>query len=270
MTIKLLIGCAIAALIGLHVLCTDRIQQLRNPITFEDPIDAPLLPNSVIKILAGEFKGLAADFLIMEIGAYLDSGEESKSKDWDRIALHFSQAMALDPYFAQTYQMVQAYLPWNGRVEQGNQLLEISRQHITWDWYPSFFIGFNYFYFLKDYPNAARYLLETSKMPDAPAILATLGARFSQKSGQTQASIAFLETMLNNPEYDEEAKLLIQWRIDLLKIVLKLEAAIERYKAIYGKPIEKLDDLISAGLIESIPVHPEDGIFSFENGKLNY
>ena len=251
-----------------HGVAHHQMSGIRNSIEYMDTIDAPQLPNTVMKIVAGEFKGLMADLLVMEIGAYIGAGTEKSDADWQRVAFHFSQAMALDPYFVQTYRLAQAYLPTAGLVQEANALLEIARQHLPWDWQPGFFIGFNYFNDLKNYSKASEYLLETSKMKGAPPMLGTLGARLAQKSGQTVTAIAFLKSMYGNPDYDEEAKNLISVRINVLEGVLILERAIEIYKRRFGHPISTLEDLVSSGILKQLPVHGEMGEFRYVDGKI--
>ncbi len=256
-------------LVALHMLATDRVQTLRNTIEFQNTINAPLLPNNALKIIAGEFKGLVADFLMLEISAFTDAGGEGKTdEDWDRIALHYGQAMALDPYFAQTYRMVQAFLPLKGKIREANELLDIARQHLTWDWYPAFFMGFNYFHDLHDYAMASQYITEASKIKGAPPLLATLGARLAQKSGQTVTAIGFLKTMLRNPDYDDNAKALLTARLGVLEGVLLLERAIEVYTRKFGRPIATLEDLVTAGILKELPLHKEGGQYDYRDGKV--
>lgn len=253
-----------------HVIAYHQVDGIRNSIAYKDTMDAPRLPNAAMKVVAGEFKGLMADFLIMEIGAFIDAGTERSEDDWKRVAFHLSQAVALDPYFIQTYRLVQAFLPPAGYVEEANELLEISRKHLPWDWYPGFFLGFNYFNELKDYAKASKYLLETARIEGAPAILGTLGARLAQKSGQTLTAIGFLKTMIGNPDYDEEARKLLAARVEVLEGVLILERAIEIYEQRFGRPIETLEDLVSSGILKKLPVHGEMGYYGYSDGKVTY
>lgn len=270
LTTRLGIAALVLALLLAHGASTSRVHSYRGSIEFHDHLEAPLMPGPMLKILAGEFKGLTADFLILEIGAYMDKPRKLTSQEMDRVCFHFSQAMDLDPYFSQTYQMVQSSLPWNGKAEEANRLLAISREHLPWDWLPGFFLGFNHFYFLKNDNEAARILFETSTMDGAPALLATLAAKLSQKGGQTQASLAFLKTMRANPEYDDTARKLIQMRIDVLEAVLMLESAVQEYEARFGHPIQTLEDLVTSGIIDEIPQHAESGQFTYQNGRVGF
>jgi tetratricopeptide (TPR) repeat protein len=267
---KLILGGVILCLLALHGLSTHKVQEIRTSVKYQNHISAPLVPNSVLKIIAGEFKGAMADYLLLEIGAFINAGENKSDADWDRVSFHFSQCMALDPYFQQTYRMAQAFLPWKGKVAEANALLEIAREHRPWDWYPGFYIGFNYFNTLKDYDKASEYLITASKIKGAPALLATLGARLAQKTGQTRAALAFLIAMQSNPDYDEEAKQLIALRIEVLEGVLLLEKAIAVYQQRFGHDITSLQDLVTSGILKALPRNEDMGTYTYSNGKIGF
>lgn len=267
---NLILGVVVLSLLSLHGLGTRKVQEIRTSVRYQNHINAPLVPSSVLKIIAGEFKGLMADYLLLEIGAFINAGEEKSDADWQRARLHFSQCMALDPYFAQTFRTVQAFLPWKGKVEEANALLEIARKHRSWDWTPGFFIGFNYFNFQKDYAKASEYFIAASKIKGAPPMLATLGARMAQKSGRTQAALVFLKAMERNPDYDESAKHMIATRIKVLEGALLLEKAVAAYRQRFGHDIESLQDLVASGILKELPQHAEFGVYTYSDGKIRF
>jgi hypothetical protein len=267
---KCVLSLLVLSLLALHGLGTHRIREIRTSIRYQNQINAPLVPITVLKIIAGEFKGMLADYMLLEIAAFIDAGDERSDEDWKRISFHFSQCMALDPYFEQTYRTVQAFLPWRGKADEANALLETAWQHRPWDWNLPFFIGFNYFNFQKDYTRAAEYIIEASKIEGAPPVLATLGARMAQKSGQTLAALAFLKTMEHNPDYDQGAKQLIALRIRVIEGALHLEKAIEVYRQRYGHDIQTLQDLVTSGILTSLPKNPEQGDYTYSDGKVRF
>ena len=82
------------------------------------------LPPMALLALAGEFKGLMADYLTMEAGAQLctelvrnpEGGFRvvKKQYDWPSIHRLFVASQTLDPSFAQTYIVAEGWLPWDG------------------------------------------------------------------------------------------------------------------------------------------------------------
>jgi len=215
------------------------------------------LPAELVKIFAGEFKGLAADYLLLEIGSFIGSNQKISSKDWRKIALAFEQALQLDPYFMQTYIYVQGNLPWGANMpKEAIKLLDISGKHRTWDWRPGHYMGFDYYYFLNDYSMASERLLEAARIEGAPVLLALLGGRFALKSKRTEAAIVLLQSMLEDPELDEETEREIMQRLAALRGVLLLQDAIKNYKSAYNAYPPSLEALIEQGIIFKLPQNP--------------
>ena len=231
---------------------------------------ASQLPPEVIRALAGEFKGIVANYLLLEAATAIGAQNKQTTEDWEAISRLFKQSMALDPYFKQTYYLIQATLPWETQqYDLTIELLNTSKKHRPRDWVPGFFIGFDYFYFLKDNLNGSKYLMEASKKPGASPLLGLLGARLSQKGGQTKAGIVFLKTMYGNEE-NKDIKKQIKQRINALEGVLILEKAIEKFTLKFDRSPQKLDELIISDILPALPENPykkpyvlNDGIIEF-------
>ncbi len=215
------------------------------------------VPGPVLGMAAGEFKGIAADYLLMEVGAFLGSRQEASPEDWERVSTALEQSLMLDPYFQQTYLYVQAFLTWQAKMpEKAVELLKISAQHRPWDWRPPYYIGFDYYFFLKDFDNASRYFLEAGKVEGAPVLLPLLGARFAVKSGRTEVALRLLESMLDDPTLEETERKEISQRIEAMKGVLYLKAALASYKEKEGRLPDSLEELIEKDIIKKTPSNP--------------
>lgn len=231
---------------------------------------APPFPPQVMKVIAGEFKGLVSDALLIDAAAFLGSNKKPTDEDYESLIRLFRHVLALDPCFKQAYYLVQASLSWEGkRYDTANELLGISRDARWWDWVPGFFIGFNCFYFLKDNPAASRHLMEASKVPNAPLALATLASRLAAKSGKTLTAIVFLKAMLEKTE-DEDKRKELELRIEALSGVLLLERAIERYRSAFGKDPDTLDALVSSNILPELPTNPYGRPFELKDGVVNF
>lgn len=229
------------------------------------------MSDDLLKIIAGEFKGLAADYLLLEIGSFAGSGQTALSQDWDNIHQALKKSLVLDPYFQQTYLLTQGNLPWAAKMpEKAIELLDISKKHRTWDWRPGYYMGFDYYYFLKDYEKASEVFLETSKIPGAPVLMTLLGARFAQKSRQEATAIHLLSTMLDDPNLDENSQKEIKNRIIALKGVLLLKQAIDAYQKKHRIFPDSLETLVAERIIDKLPTNPYGGGFTYENGQVEF
>jgi hypothetical protein len=225
---------------------------------------------ALLEIAAGEFKGLLADYLLLKASTFLGGRYQTTDSDREAVYTLFRQSIALDPYFFQTCYYIQGYLPWEGKMpKKAIELLEICKTHRYWDWNPCFFIGFDYFYFLHDNLAASKYLMEGSKRPDAPLLLGMLGARLAQKGGQTEAAIIFLKTMYETAD-NKDTKKQIKQRIKALTGVLILEKGIEQFKERFGHPPKKLEELLTAEILEQLPQNPYQTPYTYENGQIGF
>lgn len=216
----------------------------------------PVSPKA-LRIVAGEFKGILANYLLMEIAAHIGSNQALSREEWEKTVLAFKQTLTLDPYFQQAYLTVQGFLPWEADMtREAIELLEVSKKHRVWEWRPGYYMGFDYYFFLKDYANASEEFLEAGKMPDAPPLVAVLGARFAQRSGRTRAAIRLLRSMLADKGFRKWKEQDIQDRIKALQGVLVLEQAVTAYKRQHGGYPDVLEDLVKEGFISQLPENP--------------
>ncbi len=251
-----------------------RVQEFRKNLEPTQTVSALHIHPKVLEIVSGEFRSLLADYLILKASVYLGGRNSNPDSCKKAVSTLFRQSATLDPYFFQTCYLVQGYLPWwkDDFIKQGIDILELERRNRDWDWQPGFFIGSDYFYFLKDNVTASKYLMEVGEKYPAAESLGLLGARLAQRGGETIASIAFLKTMHAGTENDN-AKDEIERRILALGGILKLEKAIVRFKSMFfGHPPDTLEQLVESGILEKLPknsCHP-DGTYAYINGKIDF
>jgi tetratricopeptide (TPR) repeat protein len=225
---------------------------------------------ALLKVISGEFKGLWADYLLLKASVFLGGYYEAVPEDWDAIYLMFKQSLTLDPYFFQTCYYTQGLFSWReGMHERAIELLKYPAKYRDWDWEPRFYIGFDYFYFLHDNLEGARYMGEAAKLPDAPPIVATLGARLAQREGRTEMAIALLHLMYDRAK-DEELKKILEGRIKAHIGILSLERAIAAYKGKYGKKPGSLQALLDNGIVNRLPENPfgDNYLYDVETGRV--
>lgn len=252
--------------------------------TTESPSGIWNLPPVLISIIAGEFKGLMADYLTLEAGAQMGTKvirtPEGKfiyvmrTIDWPTINRLYVASQYLDPSFEQTYTVAQGWLPWEGgMVVEMQEILKTSAKGRPWDWQPTHFRGFNTYYFLKLPGEAGKLFLEAAKIPNAPTFLSILGARLAQKGGETRTAIALMKSMLLNkpttdPDYEE-----ITERLQALEGVAILEKAVGDYKQKFGAYPDTIARLQTSGILPALPNNPykveycidKSGIIYFDN-----
>lgn len=240
----------------------------QNDVQAREQSHAWSLPAPLLIALAGEFKGIVADLIVLEAGAQLGmetirdqaGGFKTTKPDynWDSIVRLFKLSQSLDPRFQHTYMLAQGWLPWTAaRHDDVREILATARTSRPSDWRPAHFIGFNTYYFLGRPGEAGRIFLEEAKRnPNAPSYLAILGARLAMKGGETEAAISLLTGMLREKTEDDPGHQEIATRLQALKGVHAIELAVESYRRARGVSPSSLDELAQSGFLAALPENP--------------
>lgn len=240
----------------------------RARLRLPEPQDQGLvLPGPMLRLMVGEFHGLAADFYFLQgivaYGRTLEQrlGEEERRQTWQRVYRLLDVSTDLDPYFFDPYYFANAGLARNlDLVPDINALLEKGIEKRDWDWMLPFFKGFNYFYYLQDNIKAAEYLMLGAQRPDAMPLLATLAARVSYQGKRTENAIVFLRGILSRTK-DEQTRKLYRTRLEALEKIYLLEQAVSLYRQRYSRFPSSLNDLANSKIIHHIPEDPYGGTF---------
>ena len=235
--------------------------------------DAPpfVMPSPLVKIAALEFDGLASDFLFLKafmfIGSTLKRTEIPRitQPEWKWFSDTLNAATDLDPYFEDPYYVGNANLIWDGgKIQEANVLLEKGNRYRTWDPEIPFYLGFNYFYFLKDNKKASQYLMEAAQRPGASPVFASLAIRLAYMENRTESTVAFLEELVRKTE-DKTIKKKYQLRLEAFRAVIYLEQAMKSYRGRLGKRATTLEDLIREKIIVAVPRDPYGGAFYIDH-----
>lgn len=252
---------------------TASIYELRGKYVQESISEFGQFPTHSVQALSFEFKGIVADYLFFKTITFLGMkiGERSNPtrEEWALIHQMLQRVTDLDGRFWDAYVFSEMMLAWQaGMVQEANQLLMKAVENRPEDYQPLYYIGFNHFYFLKDSQSAAPYLRKAAMLPDAPAFLKGLAARFSLYGNQTGVGIGFLENLIRENQ-DPKIATYMQKRLIALKMLDYLEQWVLEFKKRNGEFPKSLEDLVSAGLIPSLPKDPYGGNFTLlENGRV--
>lgn len=232
-----------------------------------------IIPSKFSRILSVGHQGLLSDFLFLKTAAFIGgrSNEQQpmSDSDWTYVVRSLDVVTDLDPYFVDPYMLAEGLLAWDAQMpREANKLLSKGAKFRHWDWRLPFFIGFNNFYFLKDYDTAAGSIMQASQLPGSPAYLVTLGARLAYYGGKSKTALLFLNEMLAETD-DALLKKRLQIRLLALERAVVIEEALDRYKYREGHAPETLTDLVVAGYLSELPTDPYGGQwFIAKNGRV--
>ena len=219
----------------------------------------------VLKIISGPFKGIMADYLLLKASIFMGGAWEVTPEDWNAVYLLLKQSLALDPLFFQTGYYTQGLLAWRkGMHEKAVELLKYHAEKRYWDWEPMFYLGFDYFYYLKDNEKAVKYMRMAAERPGAPLIATTLAARLAQRGGQTLTAIALLKEMYAQAN-SKALKDLYAKRLKAHLAIYEIEQTIERFRREKGHNPGSLEELVGSGILPALPDNPFGDHFIYES-----
>ena len=144
-----------------------------------------------------------------------------------------------------------------------NRSLEKGMQSRPRDYTLPFYIGFNYAYFLKDYPRAAVFMQKAAELSGNP-LYTQLTARFFYESEQSSLGLAFLESMIRSAK-DKAVRKSYELRRDALLATTLLEKARDAYRAESGHAPKNPEELVNKGFLPAVPTDPYGGTFFFDD-----
>lgn len=173
----------------------------------------------------------------------------------------------LDPTFVPPYQATGLFLGvLVGRQEEGLAILDKGIRHNPSSWQLPFLAGYVSYYELCNSVAGGEYLRIAARVPGSPAYLPQLAARMTVESGDPTAALEFLDRFSRSVTDERVREALLQRMKEIIqeKDLRFLEESIRRYRAKYGQPPAKLEDLMLHGIIKQIPSDPLGGEYEVD------
>ncbi len=266
----------IAALVAL-VAATGFVRQAAEearPPAVELAIDVPPFPPAVARPFSFGLRSLVADLTFLEaiqvFGARKSNITLAEGLHEDRLlAKLLTYSTDLDPKFRGAYRFAGDALPrhttdgMEGGIFAAETLLKRGAVERADDWQIHFLLGFIESYYLEKREEAAVQFAAAARLEGAPAYLAMLATRVAAHAGDLAFAGQLAQTMLAQ---SSEESTRAEWQNRLLDIAMErgardLDAAVVRFRAQTGRLPERLDALVSSGIIPAIPAEPHGGSY---------
>ena len=132
--------------------------------------------------------------------------------------------------------------------------------------------GFNYWYFFEDLEKAREDLIAGSKLPGAPAFLASMASRLIAKTEDPKAAVEFLQTQLatiKDPKArealnDKLKRAVLKWHL------AELNKAMDTYKNQTGVRASSMQQMIDFGVLIKVPEEPFGGEYIIKEGEIEH
>ena len=220
------------------------------------------IPTNLLRVMSGQFKESAADVSFLNALAYLGSARTQPDtklylpEQYTWVHNTLSNAAELDPYFVDTYYLMNSALVWDHyKVEEVLPVMAKGADIRTWDSILPFFVGFNYYYFLNNGEQSIEYLKLASKRSGGNSFYDTLAARIAYKANKTELGIAYLEQQIHQTELEGRLDSIepLKSRLEVLKGIRKIELAVEAYQKLFFRLPQDINTLVKLRMLDSIP-----------------
>ncbi len=231
------------------------------------------LPNGkYLKAVSLGHPGLVADLVYLWAIQYYSDYERG---DRYRYVEHvFGNVIGeLDPHYVDPYWLGAMILVAESRdLEAGLRLLDLGFERNPDRWILPYLAAFEC-HRVRDYSRAARYMDRAAGVTDAPPLVLRMRAAMVARAGDVREALDMWREVLADPRSDAGARAIAERQIRDLKVkidIAQLQDAAERFTATRGRRPARLQDLVGAGVVGSIPLDPDGQSYRYdrENGKV--
>jgi hypothetical protein len=219
-----------------------------------------------LRVAALGYEQVLADLLwIQAIQAMGERKVSEEAGHWIYRALEV--ITDLDPRFVRVYEAGGiALATLVTHIDESNRILEKGMRYNPDVWRLPFYLGFNYYFEFHDDLKAADYIARASRLPGAPMYLAPFAARLYASAGDPQDAIDFLAQMYAQTT-DENIKRVLEQRLKegvVERDLQLLEETISRYRTLYRRTPQRLEDLVGPSLLRELPHEPFGGHYLYD------
>ena len=245
---------------------------LRSKYPSRDRDYSPLyLPHTKhVRLVTLGFDRFAADLIWFRTMSYF--GKQVRRKEgveWLRQMC--TLVSELNPKALHVYEFCGTLLSWVAKDPAGsNELLTRAISFFPNVWRLPYIRGFNSWYFLDNRAGAKEDFLRASRIPGAPPFLASLASRLLTADEDPDTALVYLKDLIENtPSDSARAALSERYKLAIIsKNIRSLEEKAAQFRATRTEELVDLQQLLDAGIVQSIPGDPFGGRYIIENGSV--
>ena len=259
---------------GLVIWLNGAVHDIRTKQITAAMSDIGRVPSQVLVVSSMEYKGVVANMMFLNasnfIGRKLMERSKTLPEEWHQFYLLLDRITELDSSFLDPYVFAEMMLAWQAKMyDKANMLLQKGIVARPNDWRLPYYVGFNHFFFNKNYIEGANYIKQSAAISGSPNYLPNLASRLAYYGSRSKTALLFLEQMMvENKQIKVSDEL--EKRFIALQGAAELEEAALLYYEEHGKKAAGIDDLLSAGLVELLPQEPYGGEWRLHpNGRVD-
>ncbi|MBF0644689.1 hypothetical protein HTZ97_05425 [Desulfuromonas acetoxidans] len=252
-----------SVLFALMGVMTDKVHNLRTKYLAASISQIGRIPSSVLVATSLEYKGVVADMMFLNasnfIGRNLMERRSPQPEEWQTFYLMLDRMSALDGRFLDTYVFAEMMLAWQARMyDEANSLLAKARRYRPDDWRMPYYIGFNHFYFQKQYALGADYVMQAANISGSPSYLPNLAARLAFYGSRSKTALLFIKELIaQNKQIELNPEL--EKRLAAFEAAASIEDAAVGFINRFDRRPVNISELVKTGFLSAVPLDPYGG-----------
>ena len=229
------------------------------------PIDKIVISAPVQILMYAGDRFLAANLELMRVMAVGPTEEHFLASYRNRSHELVAQ---LNPCNEDNVYLSNAMLSWGGSVDEGNSILQRAMQCRFWDDIPPFFLGFNRYFFYRDFDGASKILdIAAERSTTNKAALKRMSiVMASRQLNDVKMAAAYLQNQRDSTT-DPKLVEMLDRRLKRLEGLIMLRDAQARFEAEQGHPLVDPNELLTTGTLAAPPLDPMRIGYEFVDGQ---
>ncbi len=226
----------------------------------DDSAAAPYIPRPMAaRVLALGQEALVGDLYWLKAVQILGASRRP-AEHAETVGQLVDVVTRLDPYVDHPYRFAAIWMNRDlDNVRDANAILRRGISYHPREWRNRFYLSFNHFFYLDEQDLAADELEPAIALDNAPTYLGRLLARLrSESGGGLDVAEAYLRQLAETTEDESRladyAKALDE--IETERRARFLDRARERFIQIHGRDIDRVEDLVTHGVLSHLPPEP--------------
>jgi hypothetical protein len=234
------------------------------PSTVPDLLDRVVVSAPLQVAMYGGDRYLAANLEAIRVGATGVNAGEANTHYLLRAERMISD---LNPCHEDNYYTANALLTWAGGEQQAGEILGQAIQCRFWDEYPPFFLGFNQYFFHRNYVEAQRNIeLAASRSIDRVSSFTKLAIMIKAESFKNERLAFDFLIQERDKTRNEKLRKMLDVRAERIAGLLRLRDAQDLYESQVGKKLANPGQLLESGLLRDFPKDPMNIGYRFQDG----
>jgi hypothetical protein len=205
---------------------------------------------------------LVSDLYWLSAVQYIGDSK-ADSRGWEKLLPLIDLVTDLDPRHGYAYQTAGIVLSTAGRLGESDAILLKGMEKGPAWWTFPYYVAFNYWFYRGDLATAAKYGELAARQPGASPNISHLAVSLASKSGTPSDAVVLLQELIPTT-HDDASRSRLEEQLRLATVerdAQRLERAAAELEQRRGTPIGSLRELVSSGVISSIPPDPFGGVY---------